>query len=376
MSKYFKKLESSIISITSSESEELKKDHVEITNKLSNLFKVENLICLFGSGASIYAGMPRMNELLEIIKENKSKLPNNIPIGDKNENNIEDILSELASRSEIANDSDKLSINEFLKEVVKQIAVKCGQTNINDVVAHESFLSRIIPRGDKANRVKVFTTNYDLCIEIAAQKTNKIIIDGFTFSYPRVFNPRNYQFDIYFRNDGEAQPKPSENCFYLYKIHGSINWDKDDDSKNITMTDNPKNYCMIYPSSNKYKMSYQTPYSEMMAQFQFSLRRQNTCLVVIGFSFTDNHIWESIKNALKQDTSFSLIVVNYFDNTNETQASNSNFDKLLEIAKENIDDRIMIINAKFEEFSKLIPAFDRLSKEEHKLQKIGEILEK
>lgn len=49
----------------------------------------------------------------------------------------------------------------------------------------------------------------------------------------------------------------------------------------------------------------------MMTRFQTALRLKNTTLVVIGFSFGDKHILSMINEALEQNPSFQLIIINY-----------------------------------------------------------------
>ena len=71
--------------------------------------------------------------------------------------------------------------------------------------------------------------------------------------------------------------------------------------------------CRQMMSENHKKFSYEQPFFEMMTRFQAALRMKNTTLVVIGFSFGDKHILSMINEALEQNPSFQLIIINYRD---------------------------------------------------------------
>jgi hypothetical protein len=49
----------------------------------------------------------------------------------------------------------------------------------------------------------------------------------------------------------------------------------------------------------------------MMSRFQQALRKENTLLIVIGFGFQDKHIQNAIIEAVDQNPSFQLVIVNY-----------------------------------------------------------------
>ena len=73
----------------------------------------------------------------------------------------------------------------------------------------------------------------------------------------------------------------------------------------------PDNPLMIYPSSEKYESSYEQPYFEMMSRFQQALRKEETLLIVIGFGFGDKHIRNVVLEAVNQNPSFQLLIINY-----------------------------------------------------------------
>ena len=167
------------------------------------------------------------------------------------------------------------------------------------------------------NTDKTFTLNYDTLFEQAARKGNYTIIDGFSFSIPRIFSGRHFDYDIVIRDGSRIKNEDNfvPRVFHLYKPHGSVDWEKRGNNvyQNRAEEISVENSLMIFPQENKYEHSYEQPFFEMMTRFQAALRMKNTTLVVIGFSFGDKHILSMINEALEQNPSFQLIIVNYRD---------------------------------------------------------------
>lgn len=143
--------------------------------------------------------------------------------------------------------------------------------------------------------------------------------------------------------------------FHLYKLHGSIEWrikDQEIFQENVDFQYNEKELTeievdgklMVFPSSNKYESSYETPYFEMMSRFQQVLRQENTLLITMGFSFLDKHISNVIEETLKQNPSLNLIVVDP-----SIAKDRQNWKKLFTYTE--IDNRTTLINDFFEKFA-------------------------
>lgn len=207
-------------------------------------------------------------------------------------------------------------INE-IKEMIKE---KCNLkiTSSESSVVHEKFLDKVTKRKGSLPRVKLFTLNYDTLFEQAARKGNYTVIDGFSFSLPRVFGGRCFDYDVVIRDGSRIKNEDNfvPRVFHLYKLHGSVDWEKSDGNivQNRADDISVENSLMIFPQENKYEYSYEQPFFEMMTRFQAALRLKNTTLVVIGFSFGDKHILSMIKEALEQNPGFQLVVVNFREN--------------------------------------------------------------
>ncbi len=97
----------------------------------------------------------------------------------------------------------------------------------------------------------------------------------------------------------------------MIKLHGSISWQKENDElvevQKIDETSDQQ--MMIYPSPLKDRSTLMTPYSDLFRVMENRLMRRNAVLIVIGYSFGDDHINRLIYNALAS-TSFRLIILN------------------------------------------------------------------
>lgn len=199
-----------------------------------------------------------------------------------------------------------------LRENLESKIVEACNLKLHHLAPHKDFLNKITARKSSDPRVQLFTTNYDLLFESAANQSGFVVIDGFSFTQPRRFSGRYFDLDIVNREKTRVKQEESfaSKVFHLYKLHGSLNWLKSD-SEDIIQQENPSSPLIIYPATEKYESSYEQPYFEMMSRFQQALRKDNTLLIVIGFGFQDKHIQSAIIEAVEQNPGFQLVIVNY-----------------------------------------------------------------
>lgn len=202
--------------------------------------------------------------------------------------------------------------NDVLREALELKIAEACRLELQPQAPHKDFLNKLTARKSSDPRVQLFTTNYDLLFEKAANQGGFVVIDGFSFTQPRKFSGRYFDFDIVNREKTRIKQEESfvSKVFHFYKLHGSLNWFKDK-AGNIEQQDKPAKPLIIYPASEKYESSYEQPYFEMMSRFQQALRKENTLLIVIGFGFQDKHIQNVIIEAVEQNPSFQLLIVNY-----------------------------------------------------------------
>ena len=233
-----------------------------------------------------------------------------------NDKDIEAFLSHILLVEKIS--EEKASrLKPFREQLEKIIRDACQLELDSSNAPHKTFLDKITARKASEPRVQLFTTNYDTLFEQAAQEGGYAVIDGFSFTFPRTFSGRYFDYDIVQRERTRLKDEESfvSKVFHLYKMHGSLTWEKTEQGivQQVNSTESP---LIVYPASDKYESSYEQPYFEMMSRFQQALRRENTLLIVVGFGFRDKHIQNVILEAVNQNPSFQLVIVNY--NSNET----------------------------------------------------------
>ena len=279
--------------------------------------------------------------------------------------NIEALLSRCEAFLQVKSSAD---VTAFITVSKKVILEKCSefidQTNADQLAAHRTFLHRLSRRRARDSRLKLFTTNYDLCFETAAGRQGLVVLDGFSFTQPRLFDPRFFMYDIVVRrpNTGDVVGTPLEGVFQFYKLHGSVNWSRKAENEiEVEAEPNPDSACLIYPAKGKYQQSYVQPHLELVSQYFSALREPNTCLIVTGFGFNDDHLSEPILAAVRTNPHLRLVIVNPSadDHTARPKDKNKYWETLFSLAKQGED--VWLINAYFGDFAEMIPDLKSLT---------------
>ena len=269
-----------------------------------------------------------------------------IPDDVKDANDLESLLSRAKLYLSFKEDAQ---VSIFVDKIEQMIYEQCN-FQLHDKSVHLEFIKQLTNRKSKQGRLKVFTTNYDTAFEQSGSEGGYVLIDGFSFTQPRKFNGKYFDYDIVIREGSRiaADENFASNVFHLYKLHGSVNWEKR--AEEVVQVDNPAKALMIYPNNNKYESSYEQPYFEMMSRLQSELRKKGTnTLIVVGFSFADKHIFTMIKEALNHNASLNLIVIEPFINP----TVNDNFKYLYEYAEKS--NQVIIVGEYFKEFVGQMP---------------------
>ena len=318
----------------------------------------KNVVVLTAAGTSIDNGGKSREQLWEYCTNEIEKITNEIK--DLNEKDfcinkdIEALLSHIILyeklNGEIKDNEEKI----LRKELEKRIVEACNLKIKKGDETHQEFLNKITARKLSDPRVKLFTLNYDLLFEQAANNAGFTIIDGFSFSHPRTFSGKYFDLDIVNREKTRIKNEESfeSKVFHLYKMHGSLNWHKNGDK--IEQKENPKDPLIIYPANEKYESSYEQPYFEMMSRFQQALRKENTLLIVIGFGFGDKHIQNVINEAVEQNSSFQLVVLK----NKRTDGDGIKFEYFTQFfdKENNIKRNVTIIYDSFKDFVEKYPS--------------------
>lgn len=346
----------------------------ELKDVLLTSLQMQHLVVLAGSGCSLGARGPSMHDLWNhAVGDDPS--PGVIALAsrvhhDLEDKNIENFLSKIEAFLQVHDDHD---VRSFLNRCKKIILQQCaGFLQPSALNAHEIFLHRLSRRRVRDQRLKVFTTNYDLCFERAAGNLGSVALDGFSFAAPRRYDPRFFSYDIIRRpRDGDESGHYLEGVFLLYKLHGSVNWARSADGVIFEKEEpDPEEACLIYPARGKYQQSFTQPHLESMAQYLTAVREPNTCMIVVGFGFNDDHLSEPILAAARSNPHLRLIIVDpkAVDNT---QSSSNYWKQLAHLSSAGED--IWFISAGFAEFAEMIPDLKSLTPAEGLLRAIRNV---
>ncbi|MDQ8198190.1 SIR2 family protein [Pelagicoccus enzymogenes] len=282
--------------------------------------------------------------------------------------NIEDFLSQCVNAAPYLTQAENKIVTDFVAAAETEIHSKCTSflKGAAQLPHHETFLRKLTRRRSKAPRPKFFTTNYDLCFEQAAARVGLTVIDGFSYSQPRIFNPNHFGYDLVRRAQSSSETNELvEGVIQLYKLHGSVDWEIEEDRVVQTKSPLPGKRCLIYPASTKYQHSYTQPYLELVSKYLTSLREPNTALIIVGFGFNDDHLSAPILSAIQSNPSLNTLIVDPNIQEKDTDGKLNHTHKRL---KTFTDSKVTFVNAYFSQFADLIPDLKALS-QEHQLAK-------
>lgn len=147
----------------------------------------------------------------------------------------------------------------------------------------------------------VFTTNYDTAVERYCKNKPVEIVDGFKL---------DEQFQCFaWHGFSESDYKTDDECLYLYKIHGSLNWIEVDDRierLSVERHNETIKKFLVYP--NRYgKSNIETPpFNHIFEEFERIMNGVDV-LIVIGCSFRDKHVANIIRKMV--DDGMHLITI-------------------------------------------------------------------
>ena len=151
--------------------------------------------------------------------------------------------------------------------------------------------------------VSIFTTNYDLFIEssldLLMKNENFIFNDGTNGYFHKVLDSSNYNKSVAYRglNENYLNELPS---ISLIKPHGSMNWEKGENNQILIKTCTVNHPVIVRPTGLEGQETYlNNHFHDMLRVFQLELDKPQSVLIVIGFSFQDDHIAKMIRRALK-----------------------------------------------------------------------------
>ena len=300
---------------------------IPTTKKLAN--KVSNILGAKRSSLKEEKGIPTMKDLGDEFSKmegsgNWDKLKK-FGIKRKSEEpdfelDLEQLLLKLQAAQALR--LDRKAVGSCIQDVKQFIFKEVNIESAELLELYKKFYRRIFFRDKTLSRPWVFTTNYDVFNEKALDDLAIPYCNGFSGGLERVFNPATFRLTLARQLDiSSGKWDAVENFVYLCKLHGSISWfydkskglypfreqmpnkEKLDEQEKMEKMDN----LMIYPSPAKQEQSLSSPYSDLFRDFQGRVVQEQSVLIVIGYSFGDEHINSIIYQALTIP-SFRLII--------------------------------------------------------------------
>lgn len=244
--------------------------------------------------------------------------------------NIEKEIS-LADENEDAEKVIRLKKSFFTKSIFPTIDEEKVKTGESERIRFLCTIKKIIDNRQSSilhKIVNVFTTNYDLLIESALEKSNIEYADGFSGKIAPKFSTSNYGI-ILSKQTSISSMTSEMTTFNLYKVHGSLNWSCGNENiyrvnpkvliTNINSKIDSDEFVKYYdqlaivnPSKNKLKQTVlNVNYYDQLRLYCNELEKNNTILISFGFSFADEHILQMTKRALASNPTLSLLIFSY-----------------------------------------------------------------
>lgn len=318
----------SVSLVRSAATDEAAEGRSALEGTLSGLLQCENLMVLCGLGTSLCirkqddpkrSPFPTMRGLWKAVADRvgEAQLESvRKRVSQVGGENIEDLLSRCqmalsleAAPSEQASDhkSESPDLRAFV--TTAETAIRNSMTaalSDEQLADHVAFLRRLVSRPPRLPRVELFTTNYDLCFELAAARLGLPVLDGFSLGAPHRFHAETFDYDIVTTSSYAKEPDFIPHLLRLYKLHGSVNWHRGENF--VEKRDTPENPALIYPQVGKYAMSYSPPFLELMSRFQSALRRRNLGVLIVCCGLNDLHVAEPVLSAISSNPGLRMVI--------------------------------------------------------------------
>lgn len=191
------------------------------------------------------------------------------------------------------------------REIKEEIGTAASP--IVEITPHCDFVEALLINQsnlERRSKTTFFTTNYDTLLEDALALYKKVVCDGFSGGAVGFWNAEK-EF---------SNAVTDSNTYPLYKLHGSIDWHRDDQLGLVRARygtkylSNPANI-MIYPQATKYVETQKDPFASLFLGLRKTLMcgQQNT-LITCGYSFGDDHINAEIESALRSESNQTTVI--------------------------------------------------------------------
>ena len=333
----------------------------------SDWLRIENMVVLVGAGCSISrdgvalaglerhvldtvldlgTGIPELGKALDLVRTRKTQASS--PAG------FETWMSSIATAEHALNATGSLfqsvgarlesgeaqlepgELSRLMATVSRIVMSRCSLTLPPLATAgpsgHHALIAKLVARDPTLGRAHVFTVNYDLLLEAAADDLGVRYSTGFIGTVEPKFDSSAYALDLYYPGEvAEGRVQRFDKFFHLYKLHGSVDWRRKrdgelvrvdsrslahwtdwqalvDDEKLDYLCNDAEDAIAILPTESKYLQSIGMPYAHLFRALDVRLKTPQTFLLILGYGFGDEHINRIIDEALTNPSLVVLVV--------------------------------------------------------------------
>lgn len=184
-------------------------------------------------------------------------------------------------------------------------------------------------------QVNIFTTNFDMFTEDSCEQLGIPYNDGFAGQINPIFSVSNFNKiqkykSLQFDNTSDIP------LFNIIKLHGSVSWLAKDEkivySDGSHIVDNLEEktgedfsteynqIAVINPNAEKhFETVLDMNYASMLRKFTLELEKENSVLMLVGFSLADKHIKNLLYGVIKSNPTLVVIYFSYsqYDETSD-----------------------------------------------------------
>jgi len=279
-------------------------------NLLEILATPKQVGLLIGAGVSKACGLPNVDDLTKEVRKVLTN-ENFIKLIEENDN-VETILNKIQQLSSLITDNNEINglsvgdIKEIEKVIKRTIYQKLSPTvnfdNLCNLVIWLNFINQ-------EHEKEIFSLNYDLLLELALEKNDIPYFSGFIGNVKPFFVPDSVDdFNgLYVKRSWTK----------LWKLHGSLNFKKSKERKIFIENTTTGEYedLLIYPSMDKYLSSRKAPFISYLDRLRKYLLINEKVILILGYSFSDEHINDLIINGLNNNPRLSIFAFTFDDIT-------------------------------------------------------------
>jgi hypothetical protein len=279
-------------------------------NLLEILATPKQVGLLIGAGVSKASGLPNVEDLTKEVRTiiTNAKFIELLEATD----NVETILNKvqqlksLITGTKTINDLTLEMVETIEKEIKKTIfeklAIDQPIDKLSDLVVWLNFINGEYQK-------EIFSLNYDLLLEKALENNSLPYFSGFIGNVKPFFISDSV--------DDFTGLYVKLSWTKLWKLHGSLNFKKSI-SEQIFIENNIKSEyenLLIYPSMDKYLSSRKAPFIAYLDRFRKYLLTNEKVLLILGYSFCDDHVNDIIINGLNNNSRLSVFAFCYDEKT-------------------------------------------------------------